>query len=72
MSDRDGLYLHVSVAGSKTWHLAYRTNGEQRTYKIGPFPTIELDEARDTAHEKRKLIAAGIRLARERVTTAPV
>jgi len=58
--DRDGLYLLVAVAGSKTWMLAYRFGDKQMTYKIGPYPQIELDEARDLAHEKRQLLRAGI------------
>lgn len=60
LSDRDGLYLHVAVAGSKTWHLAYRFDGKQRLYKIGPYPQIDLDEARNIAHDQRKLVATGI------------
>lgn len=60
LTDRDGLYLHVAVAGSKVWHLAYRFDDKQRVYKIGPYPQIDLDEARDIAHEQRKLVVAGI------------
>jgi integrase len=60
IADRDGLYLHVAVAGSKIWMLAYRFGDRQKTYKIGPYPQIDLDEARDIAHERRQLIRAGI------------
>ncbi|RZF29968.1 DUF4102 domain-containing protein [Paraburkholderia sp. UYCP14C] len=60
LADRDGLYLLVSVAGSKNWMLAYRFDGKQRTYKVGSYPQIDLDAARDIAHEKRQLVRAGI------------
>lgn len=60
ISDRDGLYLRVAVNGSKTWHLAYSFGGKQRTYRIGDYPMVDLDDARDIAHDRRKLIAAGI------------
>ncbi|MBN3811619.1 integrase arm-type DNA-binding domain-containing protein [Paraburkholderia sp. Ac-20347] len=55
-----GLYLLVSTAGSKTWKMAYRFGGRQRTLKIGLFPYVNLAEARLLAYEARKLLAVGI------------
>lgn len=60
LADGDGLYLHLAVAGSATWMLAYRFGERQLAYRIGPHPQIDLDEARDIAHEKRQLLRAGI------------
>ena len=60
ISDSNGLYLHCAVSGSKTWMLAYRFNEKQKFYKVGPYPTLDIDDARDIAREKRKLLRAGI------------
>lgn len=39
-----GLYLLVSTAGSKTWNMAYRFGGLQRTLKIGSFSYVIVEQ----------------------------
>lgn len=55
-----GLNLIITSAGSKTFYFRACLNGEQRRFRIGPFPDISLDEARDASDEKRTLVAKGI------------
>ena len=44
---QDGLILRVSASGSKVFYAYGRVrHGEPERVKIGPFPTIEVDEAR--------------------------
>lgn len=52
-SDGGGLTFTLSVAGTATWTLRYRTAGRARELTIGNFPDISLAEARKIAREKR-------------------
>ena len=36
----------VAPGGSKTWRLAYRFNGKQKTLALGHYPDVSLLEAR--------------------------
>ncbi len=45
-SDKDGLYIHVSKTGFKSWRRDYRFNGKRQTITIGVYPSISLKEAR--------------------------
>lgn len=61
LSDGHGLYLLITVKGSKLWQMAYRYSGKQKTYSIGRYPDISLAEAREKATEARKQLIDGIR-----------
>lgn len=52
-SDGGGLTFTLSLAGTATWILRYRTAGRARELTIGNFPDIGLAEARKIAREKR-------------------
>lgn len=46
VTDKDGLYIHVSKTGFKSWRRDYRFNGKRQTITIGVYPFISLKEAR--------------------------
>ena len=59
-SDYDGLYVLTNPGGSKLWRFKYRIHGKEKLLSIGPYPSVELSEARSARDEARKLVAQGI------------
>ncbi|WP_321943155.1 tyrosine-type recombinase/integrase [Paraburkholderia tropica] len=55
-----GLYLLVSVAGSKTWYQAYVFANKQRTLRLGDHPFMGIDQARAAGYEARQVVASGV------------
>ncbi len=51
LTDREGLYLHISPVGAKSWRFDYRLNGKRETLTIGRYPEVSLEQAR---HGQRK------------------
>lgn len=45
-SDSGGMYLQVSLAGSKRWFLKYRTGGVEKQMALGSYPKVGLAAAR--------------------------
>lgn len=68
VTDRDGLYVAVSPAGTVTFRLDYRLNGRRETLTIGRYGPagITLAEARERCFAAKKDIAAGMSPAREK------
>jgi integrase len=60
LSDRDSLYLLVSITGTKTWRFDYRLDGKACTYTLGRFPDLSLHDAREARSNAAALVAAGI------------
>ncbi|MEM5341556.1 tyrosine-type recombinase/integrase [Paraburkholderia azotifigens] len=60
LSDRDSLYLLVSITGTKTWRFDYRLDGKACTYTLGRFPDLSLLDARKARSIAAELVAAGI------------
>lgn len=58
--DGAGLYLRVAPPSATSWVLRYMLDGKARTMGLGPYPEIDLKEARARALEARKLKADGI------------
>ena len=58
--DGGSLYLFVSPAGGKSWRMAYRSEGKQKTLTFGPYPLISLREAREKRDEAKKLLLQGV------------
>lgn len=58
--DGDGLMLEIKQGGSKTWLVRLQSNGRRRDYGLGSFKDVSLSEARDKAHDYRRLLRAGI------------
>ena len=59
LTDGGGLYLLVSVSGSRVWRYDYRLNGKRGTYSIGTYPDISLKAARERHREAREYVANG-------------
>lgn len=76
MFDGGGLYLFVSAKGAKTWRMAYRVGGKQKTISFGAYPEVSLAEARAKRDEARAAVRESIdpmcvrRAARHVVTLA--
>lgn len=59
LADENGLYLFVTVEGSKLWRFNYRHSGKQKTLALGSYPDVPITDARERLREARKLLAAG-------------
>jgi integrase len=59
LSDGGGLQLWITPAGGKSWRLAYRFNGKQKSVVLGPYPSVALHEARERREQARRIIADG-------------
>lgn len=57
--DGNGLYLQISIFGTKSWVFKYTLNGRTREMGLGPEHTITLAEAREAATAQRKLLLQG-------------
>jgi len=57
VADGRGLFLVITTNGSKYWRFRYRFVDREKSLAIGVYPDITLAEARDKAHEARKLLA---------------
>ena len=57
MSDAGGLYLLVTVSGSKLWRYDYRFAGKRKTLALGAYPEVSLAEARDRHGAARRVLA---------------
>lgn len=55
--DGGGLYLFVSAKGAKTWRIAFRVGGKQKTLSFGAYPQVSLAQAR----EQRDALKADLR-----------
>jgi integrase len=54
-----GLALRVSYGGGRSWVYFYRWHGKQRRLTLGPWPALELGEAREAWREARKKLSEG-------------
>ncbi|SDD05331.1 Integrase [Bradyrhizobium brasilense] len=68
VTDRDGMYVSVSVTGQISFRYDYRLNGRRETLTIGRYGAdgISLAEARERCMKARKLVADGISPAYEK------
>ena len=57
--DGGGMYLEVTASGNKMWRLKYRVNGIEKRISLGVYPEVTLLEARNKAHEHRKVVREG-------------
>lgn len=60
VSDGRGLYLLVTVGGSRLWRLDYRLDGKRKTMAIGAYPDVGLADARAARDAAKALVARGI------------
>jgi integrase len=58
-SDGYGLQLWAHPNGVRSWHVAYRFGGRQRSVTLGDYPELSLKDARERARDIRRRVAAG-------------
>ena len=58
--DERGLYLLVSVSGSKLWRFKYTSDGREKLLSFGTFPHASLSKARTLREEARAQLRSGI------------
>ncbi|MET4133386.1 integrase [Porphyrobacter sp. MBR-155] len=59
VSDRGGLFLHISPKNHKSWRFKYRQEGKEQLLTIGVYPEVSLAEAREKRNDARKLLREG-------------
>lgn len=55
-ADGGGLYLEVSVAGGKHWHMKYRVDGKEKRLSSGAWPDVSPLEARDKRDDAKRML----------------
>lgn len=74
LQDRDGLTLRVSQKGKMTWSLSFRMRGAgdvegvrvdkvaggKQRLTLGDYPTLTLADAREKAHQAKRMARAGV------------
>jgi integrase len=62
LNDGDGLHIRAFFQGTNRhhWRFDYMFEGRRKMISFGVFPEVNLEDARQKAHEARKLIAQGI------------
>lgn len=71
--DGAGLYLNVTIGGSKSWLYRYMLAGKAHWMGLGSYPDVSLAEAREKAAESRKMVRQGIDpLAEKRQQTSVI
>lgn len=59
LSDGGGLYLLVLPSGGKSWRLAYRFDGKQKSLALGKYPKVTLVAARAKREDAKRHLDAG-------------
>jgi integrase len=66
-----GLYLIVQPSGAKSWAVRYRHDGKTRKHTLGPYPRLNLKEARELGGEALRTAAGGDDPAHEKKQARP-
>lgn len=59
ISDRDGLSARISKNGTITWQYRYRFNNKAARLKLGRYPDLSIEDARNKIPELRNWLAEG-------------
>ena len=59
LTDRAGLYLHVTPAGSKLWRLRYEFGRKEKLLSIGPYPDVSLATGTRSTGGSQAAVARG-------------
>ena len=61
VTDRDGMYVHVSPGGTLSFRLDYRLNGRRETVNLGKYGRdgLSLSRAREMCLDARRMIREG-------------
>ena len=66
LTDGGGLYVEITVHGSKLWRYRYRIDRKENVFAIGEYPEFGLADARRERDEARLLVKQGIHPAHHR------
>lgn len=58
--DGGGLHILIKPDGNKWWRMKYRFRGKEQLISLGPYPLIDLKEARDRAIRCRVALLKGV------------
>jgi integrase len=58
-SDSNGLFLHVSPKGHKSWRFKFRFEGKEQLLTLVNYPEVSLAEAREKRNDARKSLREG-------------
>src|SRR5690606_12066233 len=67
IADGNGLFLHVSQKGHKTFRFKFRFDKKEQLLIIGVYPEMSLADARERRNDARKLLREG----REKIDIEP-
>ncbi|AXX46525.1 hypothetical protein Aba10324_17190 [Acinetobacter baumannii] len=57
----DGLFLQITPSGGKTWQYRYSVNGKQERVKLGKYPAMTLNQARNArTNREEEYVRKGI------------
>src|SRR5690554_1085972 len=59
IADGNGLFLHISQKGHKTFRFKFRFDKKEQLLIIGVYPEISLADARERRNDARKLLREG-------------
>jgi integrase len=59
VSDSNGLFLHVSPKGHKSWRFKFRFEGKEQLLTLGNYPEVSLAEAREKRNDAKKSLREG-------------
>src|SRR5580692_8675209 len=59
ISDGEGLFLLVTLSGSKYWRLKYFFAGKEKLLALGVYPEVSLGDARERRAQARKVLKEG-------------
>ena len=60
IADSEGLYLHVSLKGTRVWRYKFKFGGIEKLLTIGKYPAISLASARARRIEAQRALAEGV------------
>ena len=64
------LYLIIHPTGRKAWCVRYRFGGRTRKMMLGPYPALDLPEARDRARDAVRILSLGRDPGAEKIEAA--
>lgn len=59
LADERGLYLLITLSGSKLWRLKFRANGKEKKLALGSYPDVSLKDARAKRDDARRMMESG-------------
>ncbi len=64
--DGQGMHLHISPTGMRTWRYRFKIAGKESTFTLGEYPQMSLEKARIARQEAREQVKAGKNPAQQR------